>query len=102
MKKALLGFLVSLVIAIVAFVGGRRIERAKSGYHYQVLEEKEIKDTDVPIRWKAVEEYVGFPFLEPETTIIEVDGRIIYKAKRTFQESYPSARNVRVNDGLIE
>jgi hypothetical protein len=54
------------------------------------------------VRWKGVMEYVGLPFLESETTLIEVDGRTIYKAKHIFQENYPLARNVRVNNGLIE
>ena len=101
MKKLLLGLCV-LVVAIAAYMAGRWMEGAKSGYHYQVLEDTEIKSDWGPIHSKTVMEYVGFPFVEPETTLIEVDGRTIYKAKRIFQERYPSARNVRVNGGLIE
>jgi hypothetical protein len=58
---------------------------------------RDTKDYDSPvglIRWSYVTESVGTPFLDPGTTIIEVDGRTIYKAKRAFQESSPYARNL--------
>lgn len=35
------------------------------------------------------------PFLDTGTTILELDGRTIYKAERSFQESSPYARNIR-------
>jgi hypothetical protein len=34
------------------------------------------------------------PFLDSGTTILEVDGRTIYKAERGFQEGSPFARNI--------
>lgn len=34
------------------------------------------------------------PFLDPGTTILEVDGRTISKAQRSFQESSPYAQNI--------
>ena len=102
MKKRILKSIMLLVVIVVAFMAGLWVEDAKRGYHYKVLEESEVKSELGPINWKSVIEYVGLPFLEPETTVIEVDGRIIYKARRGFQERYPVAQNVRVNDGLIE
>lgn len=44
-------------------------------------------------------ESIGMPFLETETSILDVRAGIglpitVYKAKRVFQESYPSVENV--------
>ncbi len=41
------------------------------------------------------------PFLDSGTSILEFDGRTIYKAKRAFQESSPYARNITAaQDGI--
>ena len=102
MKKRFLGSLVVLVLVFLAFMIGRWVEGARNGYHFEVLEEKEIASTPKPIRWKSVAEHVGLPVIDTDSTLIEVDGRLIYKAKRAFQETHPFARNVTVNGGLIE
>ena len=39
--------------------------------------------------------------METETTIIEVGGRIVYKAKRDFQEKSPYAEIVSVTNNVI-
>jgi hypothetical protein len=102
MKKFLLATTISIVIAIAAFLAGRWFERTAQGYHYQVLEEKEIPGAAFPVRWKVVDERVGFVPVNMGTTLIEADGRIIYKAQRVFQEAYPHAKNVTANQGTIE
>ena len=102
MKKLLLWSMVVLVLVIGAFMAGGWLQNAKNGYHYQVLEEKTLESPIGPVRWVRAMETVGMPFLESDTTIIEADGLTVYKAKRGFQERSPSARNLRVHEGLIE
>ena len=102
MKRFFLGALVVVVFLAIAFMAGRWFERMRNGYHFEVLEEKRIESTTGPIYWRNVSEYVGFPVLVTNSTLIEIDGRLIYKAQRIFQESYPVADHLKVNNGRIE
>jgi hypothetical protein len=102
MKKRWPGIIVGLVLIATTFMAGRWFERAKSGYHYEILEDKQIASPLGPIHLRIVTESVGFPFLNPGTTLIEIDERLIYKARRIFQENHPVADNLKVHDGLIE
>jgi hypothetical protein len=55
-----------------------------------------------PVEWKYVTESAGLPFLDPGTTVIEFQGRTIYKARRGFQEDSPFAQNIQASNGCIE
>lgn len=95
MKRKIILAVIGLALLAIGFAVGRFVQHNKSGYHYDVRDTK-IYDSPVgPIRWSHVTESVGMPFLDTGTTILEVDGRMIYKAKRSFQESSPYARNIR-------
>ncbi|MGL5020205.1 MAG: hypothetical protein ACRDBP_18865 [Luteolibacter sp.] len=85
---------IGLALLAAAFFAGRFVQHSNSGYHYDVIDTKDYDSPVGPIRWSYVTESVGIPFLDPGTTILEVDGRTIYKAKRGFQESSPFARNI--------
>ena len=94
MKRKIILAVIGLALLAAGFFVGRFVQHSKSGYHYEV---RDTKDYDSPvgsIRWSYVTESVGTPFLDSGTTILEVDGRTIYKAKRSFQESSPFARNI--------
>jgi hypothetical protein len=101
MKRKILLAAIGLSISVASFVAGRAFQHNKSGYHYEVKETKDFSSPVGPVRWSYVSESVGMPFLDPGTTIIEVDGRMIYKAKRAFQQSSPYARNISATqDGI--
>lgn len=89
------------VLLLAAFVCGAFFQYARSGYRFRVLAEKEFSSGVGPVRWVAAMESVGMPFLETETTIIEVDGRVVCKAKRDFQEKGPYAEVVSVTNNVI-
>lgn len=93
--------LTGLVILIIGFAGGRFFQQAKSGYHYEVRDAREYESPSGTVRWSYVTESAGTPLLDSGTTIIEVDGRTIYKAGRGFQESSPFAKNINVSQDMI-
>ena len=101
MKRKIILAVIGLALLAAAFFAGRFVQHSNSGYHYEVRDTKDYDSPAGPIRWSYVIESVGIPFLDPGTTILEVDGRTIYKAKRAFQESSPYARNISATqDGI--
>ena len=89
------------VLLLAVFVRGAFFQHARSGYRFTVMAQKEFVSAVGKVRWVAARESVGMPFLETETTIIEVDGRSVYKAKRDFQEKGPYAEVVSVTNNVI-
>jgi len=77
------------------------IQHRNTGYHYEVRDAKEYDSAFGPVRWSYVTESVGIPILDSGTTVLELDGRTIYKADRTFQESTPYAKNVEVDEDRV-
>lgn len=94
--------IVSLTLLMLGFMGGLIFQHYRTGYHYKVKETKEYHSPNGPVQWSYVTESVGSPFLDPGTTILEVDGRTIYKAERVFQESSPYARNIIIDEDEIK
>ena len=95
MNRKIILAAIGIALVTLGFVSGRFVQHSKSGYHYDVRATKDYDSPVGPIRWSYVTESVGMPFLDSGTTILELDGRMIYKAKRSFQESSPCARNIR-------
>lgn len=100
-KSLLKRALIVLCILGVGFFAGRLEERISNGYHFKVREEKKYDSALGEIRWRYVIESFGVPFLDPGTTMIEFDHRILYKAKRYFQEGVPVARNIETSGSTI-
>jgi hypothetical protein len=94
MKRKITLAIIGLALLAGGFVAGRLVQHNKSGYHYEVRDTKDYDTSVGPIRWRYVTESVGMPFLDTGTTVLELDGRTIYKAKRSFQESSPYAKNI--------
>lgn len=95
MKRKITLAIIGIALLTLGFVVGGFVLHCKSGYHYEVRDTRDYDSPVGPVRWSYVTESVGLPFLDSGTTILEVDGRLIYKAKRSFQESSPYARNIR-------
>jgi hypothetical protein len=102
MKRALKITAIGVSLVVVGFFAGRIFQHLKSGYHFKILDEKEIPSSLGTIEWKCVAESVGMPFMDPGTTIINFQGRTIFKAQRIFQESFPYARNIQATNGSID
>jgi hypothetical protein len=90
-----------LAFLLMGFFCGSFSQQARSGHRFRVLAEKEYSSAVGTVRWVAARESVGMPVLETETTMIEVDGRVVYKAKRDFQEKGPYAEVVSVTNNVI-
>jgi hypothetical protein len=102
MKRGLLQVIIGIALLLIGFVGGSFYQDARVGYHFNVIEEKTYEAPMGMIRWVHGMESIGTPFLDPDTTMITVDDRVIYKAKREFQESSPFVKDVKVNGNVIE
>jgi hypothetical protein len=101
MKRALMIGGVGVVMFLIGFAVGGFFQNARSGYHYRLLEEKDYASPLGAVKWSCFTESVGFPFLDPEKTMITVGNRTIYKAQRDFQEDNPHARNIETSGDSI-
>ena len=102
MKRKITVATTALALLAIGFAIGLFVQHNRTGYHYEVRDTKEYSSPVGPVRWSYVSESIGMPFLDSGTTILEVDGRTIYKAERAFQESSPYARNIiAVQDGIV-
>ena len=102
MKRAIILTVVSGIMLVAGFFGGRTYEKSRNGYYYKFLERKEYQSELGPIEWSSFVESVGTPFiLEPEMTMINMGNRTIYKAQRDFQENIPYASNIVTSNNFI-
>ena len=101
MKRKITLAVIGLASMAVGFLAGRLVQHNKSGYHFEVRDTKNYDTSVGPIRWSYVTESIGMPFLDTGTTVLELEGRTIYKAKRAFQESSPYAKNISTNQNGI-
>jgi hypothetical protein len=106
MTKTTLWAIGIIAVLVVVFIGGRFTERMKNGYFYEVRDEHEVPYSIGLVSVKYVTESVGLPFLDPGTSVVSINdakcGPItLYKAKRTFQESYPFVEAVLVRDNEL-
>ena len=101
MKRNITLVATGLALLAIGFACGRFFQHANTGYHHQVRDTKEYDSPIGPIRWSYVTESVGTPLLDPGTTLLEVEGRTIYKARRGSRESFPYARNIRTTENGI-
>ena len=101
MKRVFIFVAVGGMILVIGFLSGRAFQHAKTGYHYELLEQKEYASELGPIQWTCFLESVGMPFLDPEKTMISLGNRTIYKAQRDFQENDPHARNIITSSNSI-
>ena len=109
MKVGLTCFFGAVVAVAAGFIGGRAFERMKSGYHVNVLSKKVYESAVGRVEWSHISESFGAANLNPDTTMIKFEDRIVYKAQREFQETSPfvddvtvSDNNVRWNDGEFQ
>ena len=101
MKRFLIYSVLGAALVVAGFLVGSQYQYLKSGYHFEVLEEKSFQSSLGKVKWSCVIESVGMPFLDPGTTIIKLEDRTIYKAQRYFQEDCPYARNIQTHDNVI-
>ena len=101
MKNALCS-LIGIGLLVIGFVAGAFYQDGKTGYHFEVIEQKEYASSMGTILWVHATESIGRAFLDPGITMIVCGDRTIYKAQREFQESSPFADKVKVNGNVIE
>ncbi|MBL9166216.1 MAG: hypothetical protein JNN07_00575 [Verrucomicrobiales bacterium] len=101
MKRALIFVAVGGVMLVTGWFAGAFFQNARSGYQYRLLEERDYASPLGTVKWSCFTETVGYPFLDPEKTMITVGDRTIYKAQRDFQEDNPRARNIETTGNSI-
>ena len=101
MKRKITLTIVCFALLAVGFTVGLFVQHNKTGYHYEVRDTKNYNSPIGSVHWSYITESVGAPLLDPGTTILEIDDRIIYKAKRGFQESSPYAQNIMADQNGI-
>ena len=102
MNRTLTYLVFGFALLGISFAVGRWYEFGRSGHTFEVREAKDFESPLGTIHWSYVTDTVGVPFLDPGTTMIEFDNRIIYKARRTFQEGHPFADHIKVADKTID
>jgi len=87
-----------LLTLAAGFALGRGHALLTSGYFYEVRDRQVFESPNGTLEWRHVTKTTGLPFLDPGSTELEYGGRLVYSAKRMFQENLPFARDV-VFDG---
>src|SRR4249919_1650949 len=78
-------------VAAIGFFVGRAWQHAKTGYYFQLINEREFPFApDASLRLQHAIKDVGLPFLTPESSVLVLDdnqcGEVtLYEARRGFQ-----------------
>ncbi len=102
MKRLLTTVAIGALLLVTGFVAGRLFQSANSGYYFEIRDSKDYDSVLGNFHWSYVTESFGLPVLDPGTTIIDFEGRTLYKAKRVFQENAPYAQNIAISETGIE
>ena len=94
-------FIIGIITAVGVFLAGRFYQDSRNGYTLKVVGKKEYTSQFGPVTWSESFETIGFVFLDTSTTMIELQGRTLFKAKRFFQESYPVAQDMKIDGDTI-
>ena len=90
------------VFLLMSFLAGRWVESLYSRYHFEIRGSREHPFALGPVKWSYVTETVGLPLLDPGTTMLEFQNRVLYKAKRGLQEGAPYARDLKTAGNQID
>lgn len=90
-----------IFLLVAGFAAGHFTGTVLSRYRYEIVKREEF-ETDVgPLLWTSSFESFGLEMINTETTTLEFDGRLLYKAKRGFQSNAPHARDISIEiDGF--
>ena len=91
-----------VLILIVGFLAGRLFQHSKSGYHFEIRDEKKFESPLGTFRWRYITESVGTELIDPGTTVLEFEDKTIYKAKRYWQEGVPFAGNIKAKGNSVD
>lgn len=96
----------ALAVCVSTFALGMQFQKLR-GYHYELRSEKRVPYGEGTVAIKHVTETMGFPFLDPGTSIVTLERAsggetTIYKARRVFQEASPFVSEVKVNGDAFE
>jgi len=91
----------SAVTLICGFFAGRFYQHSTAGYNFALKSESEHEFDLGTVSLQTVSESVGTSLLSTDTTRISFANRLLYEAKRDFQESAPIARNLEVNGNQV-
>mgnify|MGYP001627348796 CR=1 FL=1 len=102
MKPALKTSILIISMLVVGFILGRLHGILTRGYVYNIIDQKSYDSPSGSVEWRHVTKAVGFPFLDPGTTELEYDGRLLFSALRVFQEDSPFARDVQFDGKRLQ
>ncbi len=90
--------LVSGITLLLGFFVGRFFQHQQTGYRFELIEET---SHDFPLGELSSQhgfESIGLELINTNTTLIRFENRLLYKAKRGFQDGAPVVRNLQVRD----
>lgn len=101
-KPALKTPILIISMLVVGFILGRLHGILTRGYVYSIRDQKSYDSPSGSVQWRYVTKAAGFPFLDPGTTELEYDGRLLFSALRGFQEDSPFARDVQFDGKRLQ
>ncbi len=106
MRRAIICVVVVASVFLIGVMVGRALEGISSRYVYDIRSKKTYESPNGEVRLEYATESVGPAILDPGTFTIVLENRgvdvVLYKAKRTFQESWPSVDEVSVEGDQIQ
>lgn len=106
MKKKLTIAVAFVMVFVIGGLLGAAVQHLRGGYWHKVLKTESFPFLEGEVTLSYTTESIGMPFLDPETSVINVTTRdglpiVVYKAKRMFQESSPSVRDVKTESNHV-
>ena len=106
MRRAIIWVIVVVSTFLVGVKVGRVLQDLDSGYRYEVRTESAYASPFGKVRLEYATEAFGLGIIDPGNFTIFLEDRglevVLYKAKRTFQESWPAVHDVSVTDDRIQ
>jgi hypothetical protein len=93
--------IVCLGLTVGSFFVGRLYQTLQNGYQIKEVSRKSYPFHSGQLHHVEAFESVGFRFMTPQSSILEFEGRTLFKAAPFFQESIPLFANLKIEGGVL-
>lgn len=93
--------ILGLGLTVGSFFIGRLYQDLRNGYELKEVSRKSHSFQFGQLYHIEAFEIIGFGFMTPQSSILEFDGRTIFKAAPFFQESFPIFADLKVDGNIL-
>ncbi len=94
--------IISGIVIVGSFFAGRFYQNIRNGYDLKEVSRKNHEFKLGQLSETEAFETIGFGFMTPQSTILEFEGRTLFKAAPFFQESVPVFSKFEIKDNELK